>query len=265
MAVVAVFGAALFAAISHHPAEAQPVAGGGPKAIKGLRVKQGTVNAIQESFGLIHVMGEIVNGSGRKVAGMIVEVKLFDAQKRLIDTVSAPTQCVWTMAPRDLAPFDVNVIPSPGLTSYSVSVKGILYTRALAGGIRFEDVQTRLSSLGTRLTVEGFIRNTTRNQYWFPKICAAAYTTRGKFVMTGDVLSFLTTESFPAKSRKIFGGEFGPYAITGLPKIIGVRVYVGACTDADRRDEFCTLDAGTSPGAPAPGAHVIELPVTATR
>jgi len=264
-ALVAMVATAILAAARHAPAEAQPTTGG-PRVIKGLRVKQGTLNTIQESWGLVHVMGEVVNGSRQKVAAIVVEAKVLNARKRVIDTISTPTQCVWTMAPRDVAPFDVQFLAMQGAASVQVSVKAIPYTRALANGIKFEGLQTRLSSLGSRLTVEGFIRNTTKNQYWFPKICAAAYTTRGKFVMTGDVMSFLTTESFPAKSRKIFGGEFGPYPITGLPKIIGVRVYVAACTDADRREGYCTLDAGQPAPTRLPtGSVSAGPPVTASR
>ena len=178
---------------------------------------------------------------------MSVEAKLFDANNRLVDRQSAPTQCVWTMSPGDVAPFDIQVIPLTAIARYTVSVRAIPYNRAVVTGVAFENLQTRLT-LGQRLIVEGFLRNTTNNNYWFPHVCAAAFTTRGRFVMTGDVLSFQLTESFPRRTRKIFGGEFGPYPITGLPKIIGVRVYFAACTDADRKDELCTIDAGRTPG-----------------
>lgn len=224
-------------AVETEPARATGEHGNaGPGVIKGLRVKQGTVNAIVESFGLAHIMGEVVNGSRFKVAAIVVEAKLFDAQGRLIDTQSAPTLCVWKMSPGDLAPFDIQFLLQDDIERYEVSVKAIRYTGAMVTGVTLERLQWRVSPFSGRLTAEGFMRNRSKNTYWSPTACAAVFTTRGRFILAGETLGQLT-EQFGPGTRKAFGGEVGTYAVTGLGPIVGVRVYVAMCTNADRKQQ----------------------------
>jgi hypothetical protein len=209
--------------------------------IRGLRLKNATMNVIQDDIGAIHIMGEIVNASGRKVLFPAIEARLFRPNGRFFRSVPAYTSCVWHMKPNGVAPFDIQFFETARIGRVTITVKGVVSNRKTVDGVRFNNVRFKhrpvvwYDPLGGFVDVSGILRNLSRNDYYFPEVCAAAVNPRGRFLAVGQVPT--ATLQLPRGQTNTFNGTIGSYPIQA--RVASVRVYLAACTEDDLVENLC--------------------------
>ncbi len=242
--LVAAVVAGTFAFVPSPPAAATPPSGPAEallKPIRGLRVKPGTVNTIKDDVGAYHIMGEIVNGSGRKVMLPQVEAKIYQANGRFLRSIPVPTSCVVHMLPRAVAPFDVMFFETKPIGRVTLHVTGVVTTRKFPIGVSLEDLQYYVhpdawyDPMAGFVNVSGTIRNRSRSDYYYPEVCAAAFTSAGKFIVVGQAPTL--TMQLPRGQTNAFSGDIGSYPAPA--KVIGARIYFDACTEDDIVDNLC--------------------------
>jgi hypothetical protein len=165
---------------------------------------------VDDFFGDIEIVGEVVNNAGSDVAFVEVTASAYSASNTLLTTESS-IACVTALAPGSDSPFDIYIFdPPPGLDHIDLSVTGLtkepfLFFDPPVVGLDSAVTNTFTDSIDFRHAV-GTVTNNSSFTYEFINVCAAFDT-----LAPGAV------------------GSFDAFADTSGVDITSERVWVDAC------------------------------------
>ena len=181
---------------------------------------------VDDFFGDIEIVGEVVNNVGSDVAFVEITANAYSASNTLLTTESG-FSCVMSMAPGTDSPFDIFIFDPPaGIDHIDLSVTGLTEAPFLFFDPPVVGLDPTITNVFTDFIdfrhIVGTVTNNSSFTYDFINVCVAFYDGSGDVVRTG--LDFVSPDTLGPGAT----GSFDASADSSGAGIVSERVWVDA-------------------------------------